>query len=523
MNTVFFKGKISIIINWGMYIGFFAAMFVCIFAKRNLHTDEVSTYVLSNNSYGHAVCVDPEWYRTYENPEEVWLKNMAVQEGHGFDYKNVWYQQTFDVHPPLYYCLVHTISSFFPGKYSVWFAGSINIIFGLLTLLYLRKIVRYLTKNEIAVFLVSCSLILSSGVLSATTFLRMYIMAMFFVTLITYLFIRGLNERGPKFYIEIMTVSVMGALTHYYYIIYLFHLCLIFGIILLKKKEFSGVILSALSIIMSGILAVICFPNMIEQSIGGGYRGAETISNLSHGSLAEYLNRVRSCFDIVDSQLFGGLFFLYLVIGLILYFVERFILKKKMVIQIDEWLLLGTPVFFYFMSISKAAVYLTDRYFHPIYAVLIGFVVTTLYMLLNDGFEKRKAVIIMSVLLVLGSVKDFRTNWFYLYRHSGELVELSSYNKDKNCIYIMNDPNEINPSFYEIRNYNSVTFVPIDELEKLEEIDVDCAKGLIVSCGKACDQEAIAEAVYETWPQLDDYEKLGDHSFSVTYYFYNKK
>ena len=53
---------------------------------------------------------------------------MKVQNGQRFDYVNVWRNQTNDVHPPLYYALIHTICSVFPNKFSKWFAAGINVI-----------------------------------------------------------------------------------------------------------------------------------------------------------------------------------------------------------------------------------------------------------------------------------------------------------------------------------------------------------------------------------------------------------
>ena len=45
-----------------------------------------------------------------------------------FNYKNVYYNQTLDCHPPLFYYAIHTICSFFPASFSKWYGFSLNII-----------------------------------------------------------------------------------------------------------------------------------------------------------------------------------------------------------------------------------------------------------------------------------------------------------------------------------------------------------------------------------------------------------
>ena len=56
-----------------------------------------------------------------------------------FDYAQVYENQIIDAsHPPLYYALVHTVCSFFPGVFSKWLAYSINVLAmaGILIMLY---------------------------------------------------------------------------------------------------------------------------------------------------------------------------------------------------------------------------------------------------------------------------------------------------------------------------------------------------------------------------------------------------
>ena len=208
------KRILATLVTIGMYLFLIASFVVLIHEKKNLHTDEVLTYILANNTVNDSIQLAPELGKKYTPADTIWKQMMTVQEGHQFDYGNVWRKQAADVHPPLYYVLIHTICSFFPGQYSKWFAAAVNLVFLLLTLYALRKLTWELTGNAWVVFVCSAFFCISSGVLSSTTFLRMYVMVMFLVTWLTYLFVRGVSNRDWRLYVCVTLTALAGALTH---------------------------------------------------------------------------------------------------------------------------------------------------------------------------------------------------------------------------------------------------------------------------------------------------------------------
>lgn len=523
--------SIEKLIPFGIYVGFLAILLVCMYGKKNLHTDEVSTYVLSNNTYDTSITVNPERGVTYENPQEVWLRSVAVQEGQEFHYQNVWQKQKQDVHPPFYYAFIHTICSLFSGTYSQWYAAAVNIFFAMLTLCALRVLTYELTKQRETVFLVSCFFVISSGVLSAVTFLRMYIMAMFLVMLLSVVLVKGLTKRNLGFYVVLFGVSVAGALTHYYFIVYLFFICLMFGSYLLYKRQWSAVIAFVCTMLLSGVTAVYLFPSMLTHSLGGGYRGEETLQNLTAFSLEDIFSRICTCYRIVDGQLFGGLLVIFVAVGVVLTVIGRNREWKKAFraypIQKDfgketkyAWIMLIGTSIGYFLLVAKMAVYTTDRYFHMIYPLLICIVIGGLCVGVRYFLSEKIMFWLLAAVLLLTTVKEFGNNWYYLYRSTQGLIQAANTYSDLDCIYIVNAGYEINPSFYELREYNTVTFIDKDKLEQINTIECDATKGLIVSMGSAISIEEVASEVQRFYPKLANYELLGGHSFSVTYRFY---
>ncbi len=523
--------SIEKLIPFGIYVGFLLILLVCMYGKKNLHTDEVSTYVLANNTYDTSITVNPERNMTYEEPQEVWLRSMTVQEGQEFNYRNVWEKQSQDVHPPLYYALIHTICSVFAETYSQWYAAGVNILFAMLTLMVLRSLTKELTGQKETVFLVSCFFIISSGVLSATTFLRMYIMAMFFTTLVSLLLVKGLKKRNSLFYLALLVVSVAGALTHYYYIVYLFFVCLFFGIYLLRKRKWGAAVVFLFTMCLAGVVSVVIFPDMLTHSLGGGYRGEETLQNLAELSPMIFFSRLMTCYTIVDAQIFGGFFIVFVLIALVLTYIGRQrewkkefraypIKKESQEERKYAWIMFGGSCFAYFLVIAKAAVYTTDRYFHIIYPLLIILVIGGLCVGVRYFLSAKVTFWLLAVILLLTTVKEFGNNWNYLYRSTQGLINTAKQYNELDCIYIVNAGYEINPSFYELREYDTVTFIDKTELNKLKDIECDTQNGIIVSMGSAISIDEVAKAVQERFPMLMNYEQLGSHSFSVTYRFY---
>ena len=90
--------------------------------KAGFHEDELYTYYSTNKTAGLSVS-DRKWMERDE------LRNdFVVLSGEQFRYGVVKQMQSWDVHPPVYYYIFHTICSLFPGKFSKWLGISVNLI-----------------------------------------------------------------------------------------------------------------------------------------------------------------------------------------------------------------------------------------------------------------------------------------------------------------------------------------------------------------------------------------------------------
>lgn len=518
---------------WVRYISticlylFLAGMIVVgISEKRNLHTDEVLTYLLANNTYDEEITLAPEMGKTYEPAALPWMNVMTVQQNQRFDYENVWKKQAADVHPPLYYTLVHTVCSLFPGVYSKWFAATVNLVFGLFTLYVTRKLVRALTGQEWIVFLCSVFFCVSSGVLSSMTFLRMYVMTMFWCTLFTWIFVKNRKHTNWKFYLEITTVAAMGALTHYYFVVYVFSMCVAWGIYLLWNHRWKDLGLSVGSMIVAGILTIAIFPASISQSIGGGYRGVDTLDNLTDLSVEGIWYRLKSCYKLLNQHLFGNCFPILLVItivGVIFWIIsDRKITHPDLPDKEGEkwagWILAVVPSVLYFLSISKIAVYITERYFHPIYALLMILGVALPLSLLRHVKAYRLLVPLFCIVLLGGTLFHWKDNWNYLYRSTGTFLQTTAQYGDQDALCVFEYAFELPTIFCEAQNYKSITFVSTRDLDKLDNLDLAADNGMILILGHGCEAEPVSDAINARWPQLVNSTELGTYASTTTFH-----
>ena len=115
--------------------------------KESMHNDEFYSYYSTNGLHGLSL-KDREW-----NDTALLFQELIVTNEGRFHYANVYKNQEKDVHPPLYYFLLHTVCSLFPNMYSKWFGLVINLIFFILTFFLLGLLSYELTKDKILVFL----------------------------------------------------------------------------------------------------------------------------------------------------------------------------------------------------------------------------------------------------------------------------------------------------------------------------------------------------------------------------------
>lgn len=464
--------------------------------KINFHVDECLTYALANHIDGLELV--PE--NGILTDTSVFTDFFSVTEGHRFDYAMVWKNQTNDVHPPLYYVLIHTISSMIPNVvFSKWVGISVNMLFAVLSSIVLFFLVKEIYPKT-ALPLLFCALYaVSPGFLNAAVFIRMYIMVTFWILCLALLYVRQGQKKGNwQFYAKVGAVTIAGVLTHYYYLIFLFFIAAYVGIRLLIQRRFKEAVCYAGMLGASGVVSVAVFPAMTDH-IFNGYRGTASIAYLVQ--TINVRERFLEFYGYFNDQLFGGGF--WIVLLLFVAVVAVVVSKESSKLSVKEILLHPwTPVMFsviaYFLVVAKSAPVICDRYLFPIYPFLFLFAFSVMAHLFEVLLSK-KAILFGLVVsfLVTSYVSYKKTGIPYLYQETEPMLSVAESYADQVCVVVYDTSHILLPSYEEFRKYKGLIFIPADQLTLLSECDLEQYGDIIVYVTKYLDANAVINQIEE--------------------------
>ena len=307
-----------------------AALCFCM-KKTGFHYDEYYSYYSSNVTMG-LVPTDREW-----KPGSEIYNEFAVLPGEQFDFGTVVRMQTYDVHPPFYYLLLHGVCSLTPGIFSKWSGLALNLFFFigswmLLALLAWRMAGAGREEGEqeeaadrrfrqLAVLGIILLFGFNPAVYSGIMLVRMYMLLGFWVLAATWLHVRSLQERkrGWRFFVPLAAVVYLGFLTHYYFAVYLFFLAAAMEFYLLFEKaehktwgqKWKNCILYAAVVIGSLVAAVLSYPACLGH-IFRGYRGTEAMG--AFFDPGNTWGRLNFFVGLLNEYAFGGLLFVLILV-----------------------------------------------------------------------------------------------------------------------------------------------------------------------------------------------------------------
>ncbi len=320
---------------------------LCVRHKTQLHVDEVWTYALANSNYRPYLYVwrtgigDDSVGSRFSDTEETlsdsegvffgkWhsgdeFRNyITVQKGEQFNYSSVCYNQSCDVHPPLYYFIIHTICSLFPDSFSVWYAFIPNLIFYVGSLFVLFFIALGLGLDRTKAVLITLFWGLSRAGISDALFLRMYMMLTFLTLLVLYYHIKLFHDQRGKYLVFIFLINLAGFLTQYYYYIFCFFLTAAFCIHFLKEKRIKQLVIYGSSVLGSVGVAVLLFPAVFNQVFRGAYSEESRIRADSFRNITSWIKLVLKDFfgSIPDNcRIFlTALIFVAVIVGVVFLF-----------------------------------------------------------------------------------------------------------------------------------------------------------------------------------------------------------
>ncbi|MCM1174255.1 MAG: hypothetical protein NC341_04300 [Blautia sp.] len=550
-----------------------AVYFCC--QKQGFHEDEFYTYYSTARTYG-LIIEDGAWME-----RDAYFDEFVVLEGQGFQYGLVKLVQSWDVHPPVYYWVFHTICSFFPGQFSKWFGLGINLTAFGFSMFLLRALALKVTKRREKLSLFVCFFYgFTPAAMSSVVFIRMYALLTVFVYLCALLHMNAVekdretagqpSEGGRavklsfgKFLLPLMAVTYLGFLTQYYYFIFLFFMAFAFCLYLLwRDRNLWNCIRYGISLAVSFALAYLTYPSCLGQMFRG-QRGAQAAGNFF--DFSNTLPRISFFWELLDEYVFGKtllplLLLLAAAAGSALwkkgkasggYSGEhrdgRFQPGKRIWREHTAYWLLLFAVLGYFLAVSKTALLLGNtsvRYQTPVY----GMAVLLLFAMLwgvgewrfgkayeeNDAHEgmgghRKSRVFLATAAAVFCAAVDlsglFSERVVFLYPEAAEHIafarEKAAADVPVVCLYDAGQSWCVWDCADEFFEHDRIYFASLDDTKPLSDAVIAGSDELVVYLDKAGGQEQLERILYSN-PNLAVYELQYSGKYFDVYRFYGE-
>lgn len=486
---------IAIVIQTLVYI-------VCGINKSYIHMDEA--YSLGLASYDKVEIQENEdFYNTWHN-KEYYEDYLSVGEDEIGNYKGVYENQKNDVHPPLYYLLLRFAMGFSQNHFSKWCGITLNIIiFAFITIIMYKILNELLEKEEYAkeksIILATLSS-LTMASLTNVIYIRMYALATLNILIATYLHIKLYKNNTKSINLKLLTCisifTLLGVLTHYYYIFYIAMLYLILAIKYIKNKEYKALAYYTIAMLIAGVASLIIFPYMIKHMFFG-YRGQGVISNLTN--ISKFITSILAYITKANFYAFNNLLFI-IIIGIIIYKICK---KKIRSIENKEerevFKLILAPTVFYFILVSVASPWIELRYIMPICSLLFVLVIYYLYKTLTNQ-KYREVIIAILLIVILKSPTIFKIEPEVMYSDKKEIVQKIENEWNLPTIFMFNSQN--NRFLDDIllfsklnESYIAKDIEPTEEnIKKILE-DKETSKGIIVFINEGQDNDQVIETI----------------------------
>lgn len=388
------------------------AIYWCI-AKEGYYIDELWSYGLSNGYYTPFLHQKGDYMNNWHQ-SEFYGDYLAVRPVEVFSYGSVYDNQVKDVHPPLYYMILHTVCSWFPGRFSKWFGLPVNLLFYCGSILLLYKISGQILGKKNHVRLIPPFFYgLSMGAVATLIYIRMYMLltfwALLFVFLAFYLMKEEVNNKRILILSAIGATVTAGFLTQYYFAVFVFFFSAAYMIRYIMFHKWRRAVEYAFVVCAGVAGGILIFPASLRH-IFLGQQGRRAFANASN-DIPLFLKRWGEYRDTVMSEFLGDsriiqIVFVAAVFSLL---IAAFCPSKRKNNKVNighadakaECIMLFVTVLGYFSVIVQISPEVADRYQFIIYPFCVLVTVAVIVSLLRKLGKGRSIWIAAGICLVL--------------------------------------------------------------------------------------------------------------------------
>ncbi len=427
--------------------------------KKGFYIDEVYTYEFTSELEYGSLTADRNGESFYNQwyGRDFFLDYFEVSDEEAFDYGRAIQRMRESCHPPLFYLLFFTVASFVKN-FSMWIGIGINIAVFIPTLFFLYKTARNISKSDITGLAVCAIYGLSAGAVTDVIFIRMYMLLTFFTVL--YVYIHSLlweksdafftDKKRYGFYLLIFITTVLGTITHYFFCIFAFFMCLFMCIVFLCRKRYRTMIEYGLSALFGVAVSFIVWPYMLSDITGP--RGSNTVKDIISTDLSGKTKAFTKFFTYTINYTFGG--HILIVAGIVaILAIAALILSLRKKIGFAEligdkksllfWCNICFASTFNTIVIAKAAPYVDIRYGLNMIPINILLIISVVGFLCERIADKKIIGYIPVAAFILLLLLGYRNQGVhYLYPEREEInAKIEAYS-DAPAVFVMKDLSE---------------------------------------------------------------------------------
>lgn len=508
----------------------FLAMLVCFCGwwavrKEGFFADELYSYGLSNSDYAPFL----SWYyngeRAYSGTSaehiysrEDFMSYVAVQEGQRFDYASVYYNQTQDVHPPVFYFLLHTVCSLFPGSFTKWTGLGLNFALfgGTIAALYALGMEIFEGENSWKKSLFVCALYAFSGeAISNATMIRMYMLLTLFTTVLALLLAKALRRPTLVRYLLIGIVIYLGMLTQYFYVIYAFLLCAVYDFYLMLRREWKHVVQFSAAALAGVGGMMLTFPCWLAQLHSQSTVSLDTTTD-NILNLSQYPKGPLELtgWSIVEFGVGAGIMALLLLVAL----TKRFLPGKlrQTVLIAPRAKLITIPALAAFIVIAVISPYKSLRYVYhlqPLEALFCGCGFFAVLDTLGQNARKKITQAVCALMLVLAFVLTPERMYIGNRKVNEELEQYS----DAQCVSLIGDMTAFTSELPEYLHFKEICAVQDTSSTLLREYCTGESDSMVVFiCGRGLWQFVtpgeVEQITQENQASAEEIARLGGYT-----------
>lgn len=401
-----------------------------------------------------------------------WVENsyytnlLNVSKENQFQYKTVSQNCALSQRAPLYYYLLHTISSIFGSLHVFRLGFSINMVFLFLSAFVILAIGKKYFHSSWVGLAAALMYSLSLGCFSATVCATPYIMVSFFLLVACQIHLSILREQSLPIYLYegLVLVNILGNLTDYCYVLFLLMLGIVFIFALLYLGRAKEILYYLATSFVSLFLTILINPSALLHICSIAIKGFHQF--VYDFSLEAFRTNCGSNLSILSGQLFMHTALFVVLLFLVLVVFASFFKEKSILEHLTRFfkrmrsgdladLFVPMATVLYFFGITF--LYLNDNYFIlttllPFLALIVSYLSfrlcnTAIHSEFNSGIFGITFTCILCLITITTSTPK------YLYADTLDQTSFAASHSQEYCIFVSSDTLSASDHILELEKY----------------------------------------------------------------------